>query len=72
MGDAKLRIVVSGLTSPRSQAQVATHIATSSEPFLAAEGQYEGQGGEVADAVNLQQGLCLRILGLAELLDRRS
>ncbi|HEY2040579.1 MAG TPA: hypothetical protein VGG95_12985, partial [Edaphobacter sp.] len=30
MGDAKLRIVISGLTSPRSQAQVATHIATSS------------------------------------------
>ncbi|HEY6845461.1 MAG TPA: hypothetical protein VI320_04525, partial [Terracidiphilus sp.] len=71
MGDAKLRIVVSGLTSPRSQAQVATHIATSSEPFLAAEGQHEGQGGEVADAVNLQQSLCLRILGLAELLDLR-
>src|SRR5271167_2950963 len=69
MGDAKLRIMVSGLTSTRSQAQVATHIATSSEPFLAAEGQHEGQGGEVTDAVNLQQGLCLRILGLAELLD---
>src|SRR5271163_1042305 len=69
MGDAKLRIVVSGLTSTRSQTQVATHIATSSEPFLAAERQHEGQGGEVADAVNLQQRLRLRILGLAELLD---
>src|SRR5271170_155336 len=69
MGDAKLRIVISGLTSPRSQAQVAAHIATSSEPFLAAESQYEGQGGEMADTVNLQQGLRLRILGLAELLD---
>jgi hypothetical protein len=61
MGDAELRIMISGLTSPRSQAQVATHIATSSEPFLAAEGQHEGQGGEVADTVNLQQGLCLLI-----------
>lgn len=69
MGDAELRIMISGLTTPRSQAQVATHIATSSEPFLAAEGQHEGQGGEVADAVNLQQCLSLGILGLAELLD---
>ena len=69
MGDAKLRIVVSGLTSPWTQAQVATDIATSSEPFLAAESQHEGQGGEVADAVNLQQRLRLRTLGLAELLD---
>src|SRR5271170_6578387 len=69
MGDAELRIVISGLTSPRPQVQVATDIATSSEPFLAAEGQHEGQGSEVADAVNLQQRLRLRILGLAELLD---
>ncbi len=69
MGDTKLRIVVSGLTAPRPQAQVATNIATSSEPFLAAEGQHEGQGSEVADTVNFQQGLCLRILGLTELLD---
>jgi len=37
MLDAELRIVISGLTSPRSQAQVATHIATSFEPLLAAE-----------------------------------
>ena len=69
MGDAKLRIMVSGLTSTRSQTQIATDIATSSEPFLAAEGQHEGQGGEMADAVNLQQRLRLRILGLAEMLD---
>ena len=69
MGDAKLRIVVSGLTPTWSQTQVATNIATSSEPFLAAERQHEGQGGEMADAVNLQQRLRLRILGLAELLD---
>ena len=41
VGDAELRIVISGLTSPRSQAQVATHIATSSEPFLAAERQHK-------------------------------
>jgi hypothetical protein len=44
--------VISGLTSPRSQAQVATHIATSSEPFLAAEGQHEGEGGDVALHLN--------------------
>jgi len=69
VGDAKLRIMVSGLTSTRSQAKIATDITTSSEPFLAAEGQYEGQGGEMADTVYLQQRLCLRILGLPELLD---
>ncbi len=38
MGDAELRIVISRLTSPRSQAQIVPYIATSSEPFLAAEG----------------------------------
>jgi hypothetical protein len=65
----ELRIVISGLTSPWPQAQVTPHIATSSEPFLATEGQYEGQGGEMADTMNLQQRLRLRILGLAELLD---
>ena len=69
MGDAELRIVISGLTSPWSQAQVATHIATSSEPLLAAERQHEGQGGEVADTMNLQQSLRLRTYSLAELLD---
>ncbi len=69
MDDAELRIVISGLTPPRSQAQVATHITTSSEPFLAAEGQHEGQGSEVADAADLQQRLRLRIRGMPELLD---
>ena len=53
VGDAKLRIMVSGLTSTRSQAKIATDIATSSEPFLAAERQYEGQGGKVANSMNL-------------------
>jgi hypothetical protein len=55
VSDAELRIMISGLTSPRSQAQVATHIAASSEPFLAAEGQHEGQGGEVTDAVTFSK-----------------
>src|ERR1700733_12900188 len=67
VGDAKLGIVISGLTSTRSQAEIATDIAASSEPFLAAERQHEGQGCEVADAVNLQQSLRLWILGLPEL-----
>lgn len=69
VGDAELRFVISRLTSTWTQAQIAPHIATSSEPFLAAEGQHEGQGGEVADAMNFQQRLRLRILELAELLD---
>jgi hypothetical protein len=69
MGDTKLRVMISGLTSTRSQAKIAADIATSSEPLLAAERQHEGRGGEMTDAVNLQQCLRLRILGLSELLD---
>lgn len=69
VSDAELRIVISGLTSTRSQAKIAADITTSPEPFLAAQRQHEGQGGEMADAVNLQQSLRLRILGLPELLD---
>ncbi len=42
MGDAELRIVISGLTSPRSQAQIAPNVATSSEPLLVSERQHEG------------------------------
>ncbi len=42
MGDAELRIVISGLTSPRPQAQIAPNVATSSEPLLASERQHEG------------------------------
>ena len=61
--------MVSGLASTRSQAKIATNIATSPEPLLAAERQHEGQGGEMTNAVDLQQRLRLRILGLAELLD---
>ena len=40
--DAQLRIVISGLTSTRSQAKIATDIATSSEPLFASERQHEG------------------------------
>ncbi len=69
VSDTELRIMISRLTSTRSQTEIAANIATSSEPLLAAERQYEGQGGEMADSVNLQQRLRLRILGLAELLD---
>ncbi|MGB6112701.1 MAG: hypothetical protein WBG35_16370, partial [Acidobacteriaceae bacterium] len=35
MGDAKLRIMVSGLTSTRSQAKIATDITASPKPFPA-------------------------------------
>jgi hypothetical protein len=69
VSDTELRIVIPRLTSPWTQAQIAPHIATSPEPFLAAERQHEGQGSEMADAVDLQQSLRLRILGLPELLN---
>ena len=42
VGDAELRIVISGLTSTRSQAKIATDVTTSSEPLLASERQHEG------------------------------
>lgn len=42
VGDAELRIMVSRLTSTRSQAKIATNITTPSEPLLAAERQHEG------------------------------
>jgi hypothetical protein len=42
VGDAELRIMISRLTSTRSQAQVAPNVTTTSEPLFASERQYEG------------------------------
>jgi hypothetical protein len=67
--DAELRISVPGLTSSRSQTEIAAHISTSLKALLASQGEYVGQSGDVAHAKDLQKCLCLRILSLAELLD---
>jgi hypothetical protein len=42
VSDAALRVMISRLTSTRSQAQIAPNVATSSEPLFAAERQHEG------------------------------
>ena len=42
VSDAELRIMISRLTSTRSQAQIAPNVTTSSEPLLVSERQHEG------------------------------
>ena len=71
VGDAELRIMPSaGLVSQLAEdPDNVAHIATALESFLAAESQHESQNGQMADTMDLQQRLGLRILRLAELLD---
>ena len=69
LGDPQLGIALSGLTAFRSKSEIATHIATSLEALFVAQGEHEGQCGEVTYAINLDQSLRLRILGLCQLLD---
>ena len=54
--------MVPGQAASWPQAEVTSHIATSLEALLVAKGQHEGRGGDVANTVDLQEGLCLRIL----------
>src|SRR6202789_2631116 len=69
LGDAELRVVVSGLAAPRSQAEVTADIPTSLEAFLAAQRQNVRQCRELADAIDLDQRLRLWVLRLRESLD---
>ena len=62
---AKLRIVVSGLAAFRLETEITPYIAALLEPLLAAQGEHEGEGRDGTNAVNLLQGLCLRVLCLA-------
>ena len=70
LGDAELRIALAGLAATRSQAEITANIATSLEPFLAAQRQHVSQGRELTDAVDLDQRLRLWILGLRQPLDQ--
>jgi hypothetical protein len=63
LGDAKLRVSSTGLTSSWSQSQVATHIAALPEPFFAPQGENIDQRNELAYTINLDQCLCLSVLG---------
>lgn len=69
LGDAKLRIVVSGLAALRLKAEITTDITALLEPLLTSQGKDEGESRDGTDAVNLLQGLRLRIFRLADLLD---
>src|ERR1700731_3732114 len=71
LGDAELRVVVPGLPASRPQAEItAPHIATSLEAFLPAQRQNVRQGCELADAIDFDQRLRLRVLRLRQLLDQ--
>ena len=69
LGDAKLRIVVSGLATLRLEAEITTDITALLKALLTAQGKDEGESRDGTDAVNFLQGLCLRIVRLADLLD---
>ena len=69
LGDAKLRIPITGLAASRSQTKVAANIATLLEAFLAAQRQDERRRRNRTNTMDLQQSLRLWILCLAELLD---
>jgi len=52
LGDAKLRVPISGLAASRPQAEIAAHIPASLEAFLAAQRQNVCQCRQLADAVD--------------------
>ena len=66
LGDAELRVAVPGLAASRPQAEIAADITTSLEALLFPQRQDEGQRREVADPIDLDQSLRLRIRGLAQ------
>ena len=68
--DTKLRIVISGLTAFRLETEITTYVAALLEPLLATQGEDEGEGCNGTDAVNLLQGLRLRVFRLADLLNQ--
>ena len=70
LGDPELRISVARLAASWPQAQVAANIATSLEPFLAPQRQDIRQCRELANAVDFDQRLRLRVRRLRQLLDQ--
>ena len=69
LGNTELRVSLSGLTPFRSQAEIATHIATSLETFFASQSQDIGQRREMAHSIDLEERLCFAIFRLSQLLD---
>ena len=64
LGDAELRIAIARLTASWSQTEIATSLPTSLETQLVAQRQGEGESGDVADTLHLQQRLRVGILRL--------
>jgi hypothetical protein len=69
LGDAELRIAVSGLAASRPQAEIAAHVPTSLEALLVAQRQDIGQSSKLAYAIDLDQCLGLDVVGLGKLLN---
>ena len=59
--NAELGIAVPGLASAWSQAKIAANISASLETLFITQGKHEGQCGQMSDAIDLDQRLCLRI-----------
>src|SRR5277367_7101238 len=70
LGNTELRVSLSGLTPFRSQAEIATHIATSLETFFASQSQDIRQRRQLPYSIDLEERLGLRIFLLGQLLDR--
>src|SRR4051794_19543717 len=68
--DAELRISIARLTASWSQTEIAAYIPASPEALLVSQSEDEGQSRDVADALNLQQGLRLRVLRFSEFNDQ--
>jgi len=66
LGDAKLWVAITGLTSSGSQAEITADVTTSSKPLLVAESENEGERGDVTHTLHLQQRLRLGILRLRQ------
>ena len=64
-----MRVAITGLAASRPQAEIAADITTSLEALLFAKRQDEGQRREVADPIDLDQRLRLRIRGLGQAFD---
>jgi len=61
-----LRIAFTGLAAFRSETKIATDVSTASESTLIPERQDKRKGGDVADPMDRNHGLCLNILGLSQ------
>jgi len=70
LGDAQLRVAISGLTALRPRSEIASHVPTSLRALLVPQRQHIGQSSKLAHAVDLDQCLGLDVLGLGELLDQ--